>query len=195
MERLIREGRPNCIVSDMFYPWTVDIANELKIPRLLVHASNCFFHLVFHNLKLYAPQMKVSSETETFLIPDIPDEIEMKRSELEEHLKTKTKYGDLNYEIIQSEKRSYGIIFTSFSDIEPVYVDLYKKVLGIKCWHLGLPSLSLNKNQIRKVEQHNSCLNWLDNQKPKSVLYICFGSLVRFSDTQLAEIALALENS
>ncbi|PSS31447.1 Soyasapogenol B glucuronide galactosyltransferase [Actinidia chinensis var. chinensis] len=192
MEQFIRDGRPDCIVSDMFYPWTVDVAEELNIPRLMLHASNCFYHCVFHNLKVYAPHEKVQCDTEAFMIPDLPDKIEMTRSQLQDHLKTKTKYGEVINEIKESELRSFGIIFTSYSELEPDYVEHYKKVLGRKCRHVGLPSLSLQNNSI--TQQH-SCLNWLDNQKPNTVLYVCFGSMIRFPDTQLNEIALALEAS
>ncbi|XP_039138755.1 scopoletin glucosyltransferase-like [Dioscorea cayenensis subsp. rotundata] len=38
-------------------------------------------------------------------------------------------------------------------------------------------------------------LNWLDNKKPNSVLYVCFGSMIKFTSTQLHEIALGLESS
>ena len=126
------------------------------------------------------------------MIPDLPDKIEMTRSQLQDHLKTKTKYGEVINEIKESELRSFGIIFTSYSELEPDYVEYYKKVLGRKCRHVGLPSLSLQNNSI--IQQH-SCLNWLDNQKPNTVLYVCFGSMIRFPDTQLNEIALALEAS
>ncbi|KAL4588338.1 hypothetical protein LXL04_001222 [Taraxacum kok-saghyz] len=40
-----------------------------------------------------------------------------------------------------------------------------------------------------------SCLSWLDNQKPKSVIYVCFGSLAKFPEAQITEIAFALEQS
>ncbi|KAI7752221.1 hypothetical protein M8C21_023142 [Ambrosia artemisiifolia] len=39
------------------------------------------------------------------------------------------------------------------------------------------------------------CLTWLDDQKPNSVIYVCFGSMVRFLEAQITEIALALEES
>lgn len=196
MERLIRDSNPDCIVSDMFYPWTVDLDDELNIPRLLLHASNCFYHCVFHNLKLYAPHEKVQSETETFVVPGLPDEIEMTRSELQDHLKTKTSYGQVIDVIKESELRSYGIVFTSYYDLEPNYVNHYKKIMGRKCWHVGLPSHSIDRNSGEKNSiTEQSCLNWLDKQKPNSVLYVCFGSVMRIPDTQLAEIALALEES
>jgi UDP:flavonoid glycosyltransferase YjiC (YdhE family) len=38
-------------------------------------------------------------------------------------------------------------------------------------------------------------LKWLDSKKPNSVVYICFGTVANFSDSQLKEIAIALEAS
>ncbi|KAL0321487.1 UNVERIFIED_CONTAM: Baicalein 7-O-glucuronosyltransferase [Sesamum calycinum] len=42
--------------------------------------------------------------------------------------------------------------------------------------------------------QHE-CLNWLDSQPSKSVIFLCFGRRGLFSAEQLKEIALGLENS
>lgn len=38
-------------------------------------------------------------------------------------------------------------------------------------------------------------LSWLETKSPRSVLYVCFGSLGRFTATQLREIARGLEAS
>lgn len=41
----------------------------------------------------------------------------------------------------------------------------------------------------------HDCLNWLDTQPTKSVIFLCFGSLGLLSATQLREIAVGLERS
>lgn len=41
--------------------------------------------------------------------------------------------------------------------------------------------------------EDDSCLNWLDKQQPKSVVYVAFGSFTIFSQDQFQEIALGLE--
>jgi hypothetical protein len=38
-------------------------------------------------------------------------------------------------------------------------------------------------------------MKWLDDQPEKSVVFLCFGSIGRFSDAQVKEIALGLEQS
>ncbi|MCD7470808.1 hypothetical protein HAX54_010958 [Datura stramonium] len=88
MEDLIVDLRPHCVVSDLLLPWTVDVAEQLKIPRLTFYPNNVMFHCVEHCLKLYTPHEKVSSDSESFLIPGLPDKIEMKRSQLPDGVKS-----------------------------------------------------------------------------------------------------------
>ncbi|KAM7518903.1 hypothetical protein LguiB_017865 [Lonicera macranthoides] len=192
MEQLIRDLSPDCIFSDMFFPWTVDLAEELKIPRLIFYPSCFFYHCASHSLKVYTPYESVESESENFLVPFLPDKIEMKKSQLQDYVKMKTMFGEFINLITESEMRSFGSVHDTFYELEPAYVDHYKKVKGTKQWHIG-PLFNLS-NRDTGDEQH-ICLNWLETQRPNSVLYVCFGSMVRFTDAQLNEIALALEAS
>ncbi|XP_074380938.1 nuatigenin 3-beta-glucosyltransferase-like [Apium graveolens] len=197
MEDLIRNISPDCIFSDMFYPWTADLADELNIPRLMFYPSSFLYHCVTHSLSVYAPHDNVESETDTFLVPNLPDKIEMKRCQLQEHVKVKTRFGELIKAIKESEQKSYGLVHHTFYELEPAYADHYGEIKNCKFWHIG-PIFQFFKKaetfSTSSSEQHYS-LSWLDTQNPGSVLYICFGSMVRFSDAQLTEIALALEAS
>lgn len=192
MEQLIRDLSPDCIFSDMFYPWTVDVAKDLKIPRLLFYPTNFFYHCVFHNLKLYAPYEILRSDYESFVVPGLPDKIEMKLSQLEDYVTKKTQFGEFMEQMKCSEVGSFGLVHNSFYELEPAYADYYKKIKGGKVWPIG-PLFHFSNTDT--ISQQHSCLNWLDTQRPDSVLYICFGSLTRFSATQLTEIALTLEAS
>lgn len=200
MEDLIRRLSPDCIFSDMFYPWTVELAEELGIPRLMFYPSSFLYHSMKHSLKVYAPYDRVESETESFLVPHLPDNIEMKRSQLQEDVKKNTRYGELMNKIEESEKKSYGLVHHTFYELEPAYADHYAKIKQMKFWQIG-PLFQFFKEEKEEegssdfISQQHSCLTWLDTQKPNSVVFACFGSMVRFSDDQLTEIALALEAS
>ncbi|XP_049398428.1 nuatigenin 3-beta-glucosyltransferase-like isoform X7 [Solanum stenotomum] len=203
MESLIFELRPHCIVSDMFFPWTVDVAEQLNIPRLTFYPNNLMLHCVEHCLKLYTPHEKVSSDSESFLIPGLPDQIEMKRSQLSENvikINPKGPYWEMMKRIKESEPRSYAMIHDTIYDLEPSYAELYQEIKGKKPWligplfHFSKREEASNSRNTHDQERH-SCLSWLDSQEPNSVVYICFGRMGRFSDAQLTEIALALEAS
>ncbi|KAD1878828.1 hypothetical protein E3N88_42174 [Mikania micrantha] len=192
----IRDLEPDCIFSDMFFPWTADLADELKIPRLLFYPSCFLYHSISHSLRVYKPHENVKSESESFVVPNLPDEITMKWTQLSQHFKTKTGFAEVMERILQSEKRSYGLVHNTFYEIEPAYADHFKKIKETKVWHIGpLFQYFKFKDCNKSVSHKHGCLSWLDDRNPKSVIYVCFGSMVWFPEAQITEIALALEES
>ncbi len=93
------------------------------------------------------------------------------------------------------------MLVNSFYELEQDYADYYRSVHGLKAWHIGHVSLCIknleSKSQRGKsatVNEHD-CMKWLDTKKPNSVLYIFFGTVANFSDSQLRELATGLEAS
>ncbi|XP_042518175.1 scopoletin glucosyltransferase-like [Macadamia integrifolia] len=205
IEQLIRELRPQCIVSDMFFPWTSDLAAELGTQRLFFDGMGFFSHCVSESLRLFTPHEKVQSDTEPFLVPGLPDRITMTRSQLPPFVNDpNSEPANLMNQIRESELQSYGVVVNSFYELEPNYVEHFKKVLGRKVWHVGPVALVNRKTTTEKVkrgEGHGSssffddCLKWLDSMEPKSVLYVCFGTSPCFLAAQLGEIESGLEAS
>ena len=103
--------------------------------------------------------------------------------------------------MIDADIKSYGVIINTFEELEKAYVREYKKVRNDKVWCIGPVSLC-NKDGLDKAQRGNRasinehhCLKWLDLQQPKSVVYVCFGSLCNLIPSQLVELALAIEDS
>ncbi|KAH0650701.1 solanidine UDP-glucose glucosyltransferase 1 [Solanum tuberosum] len=204
MEDKIRELRPDCIFSDMYFPWTVDIADELHIPRILYNLSAYMCYSIMHNLKVYRPHKQPNlDESQSFVVPGLPDEIKFKLSQLTDDLRKpddqKTVFDELLEQVGDSEERSYGIVHDTFYELEPAYVDYYQKLKKPKCWHFGPLSHFASKIRSKElISEHNNneiVIDWLNAQKPKSVLYVSFGSMARFPESQLNEIAQALDAS
>ncbi|XP_022766470.1 scopoletin glucosyltransferase-like [Durio zibethinus] len=201
IEKLFRDFRPDCIVSDCLFPWSLDVANELGIPRIAFNGSGFFNLCVADSISRYEPHKNIKSETETFVVPGLPDEIILTRSQLPDIVKARNNFSELFDRLKESERKSFGLLMNSFYELEPAYADHCRKVLGIKAWHIGPVSLfnrdtddQVERGEKASVSKHQ-CLSWLDCRNSKSVLYICFGSLTRFSKNQTTEIAHALEAS
>ncbi|KAL5562474.1 hypothetical protein UlMin_032221 [Ulmus minor] len=194
LEELLKQHRPDCLVADTHYPWATGVAAKFGIPRLIFHGTSCFAMCAAISSMRYEPYKNVSSETEPFLIPNLPDEIRMTTNQVPE-------FSAFVRKIEEIEVKSFGVIVNSFYELEPAYLDHYRKVFGRKAWQIG-PLFLCNKETEDKANRgeeasvdKNECLKWLDSKKPNTVVYVSFGSLASFPDEQLLEIALALEAS
>ncbi|CAN6485753.1 unnamed protein product [Victoria cruziana] len=92
--------------------------------------------------------------------------------------------------------RAHGFIVNTFDALEPRAL---KAISDGQCvsngptppLHAIGPVISTGK----KMERDEECLNWLDSQPERSVVFLCFGSLGRFPVDQLGEVEDGLERS
>jgi len=189
--------KPSCIISDFCIPWTIEIAEKHKIPRISFHGFSCFcLHCM---LKIQTSKIleRVDSESEHFTVPGIPDQIQVTKEQIPGTLKGELK--EFGEKMHDAEIKSHGEIINTFEELEKAYVKDYKKERNGKVWCVGPVSLC-NKDGLDKAQRGNiasisehHCLKWLDLHQPKSVVYACLGSLCNLIPSQLMELALALE--
>lgn len=207
IEEILKEHRPDCLVADMFFPWATDIAAKYKIPRLVFHGTSFFTLCSSESIRLYQPQRSVLSDNEPFVLPNLPHEIKMTKSQLAQHQNRgkdtdpESEIGKLLREARESELTSFGVVINSFYELELDYADHYRNVMGRRAWHIGPVSLC-NREREEKAQRGNEadidedkCLEWLNSKSPNSVIYVCFGSMAEFNASQLYEIAMALEET
>ncbi|XP_017970670.1 PREDICTED: scopoletin glucosyltransferase [Theobroma cacao] len=203
LERLLQECKPDCLVAHMFFPWATDAADKFGIPRLVFYGVSVFSTCAMECMTLYEPHKHVESEFEQFVVPNLPGDIKLSKKQLPDYVKesVETDFTKMLKASKESELRSYGVIFNSFYELEDMYADYYKNVLGRKAWHIGPVSLcnraiedKAERGKKSAVDEHE-CSKWLDSRKPNSVVYVCFGSMANFNSAQLKEIAMGLETS
>ncbi|KAK1429447.1 hypothetical protein QVD17_11656 [Tagetes erecta] len=192
--------RPNCMLSDAFLLWTGDVAKKFRIPRIIFDGMNCFTqmcnHVLYHS-KVY----ESVSESESFVLPGLPDRIELTRSQLSFAFNSGSiDAKDLHERLYISESEAFGVVINSFEELEQEYADAYQEVKKDKAWCIGPLSLC-HKDASEKVQRGNKssinkheCLKWLDSQENGSVIYACLGSISRIEPAQLIELGLALES-
>ncbi|KAI3921633.1 hypothetical protein MKW92_018832 [Papaver armeniacum] len=201
-EKLLEVHRPDIVVADMFFPWATEAAAKFGIPRFVFHGINIFCQCVDESLRINKPFESITDDKESFLVPDLPDKIEMTKSQVPQHIIGDSMFSALMEKIRESEQKSYGVLVNSFYELEPEYVDYYKNAMGIRSWQIGPLSLQNNDSTLDKAERQNessteehSVLKWLDSKKPNSVIYVSFGSMSKLPNDQLTEIATGLEDS
>ncbi|GMN36165.1 hypothetical protein TIFTF001_042390, partial [Ficus carica] len=95
--------------------------------------------------------------------------------------------------------KTLGHVYSTCRLIESAFLDLMLKIKterneDVKMWAIGpLETVTIFKNRL-KGGQHE-CLEWLDKQRPNSVLYVSFGTTTFMEDEQIRELALGLEQS
>ncbi|XP_007042483.2 PREDICTED: LOW QUALITY PROTEIN: scopoletin glucosyltransferase [Theobroma cacao] len=203
LEQLLQELKPDCIVADVFLHWTFDAANKFGIPRFVFHGTGFFSLCGLECMRLYEPQKKVESDSEPFVVTNLPGDVKLTRKQLSDFIDQRIG-GDFTQLLIEckvSELKSYGVVVNSFYELEATYADYFRNVMGRKAWHIG-PVSQCNRGTEEKAERGNEasideqeCLKWLDSKKPKSVVYVSFGSTTNFAAAQLMEIAMGLEAS
>ncbi|CAJ1929521.1 unnamed protein product [Sphenostylis stenocarpa] len=200
-EQLFHHLRPDFIVTDMFHPWTVEAAAKLRIPRIMFHGASYLALSAAHAIEQYAPHLAAKSDSDWFMLPGLPDKLEMTRLQLPDWLRSSNQYTELMKTIKESEKKSYGSLFNSFYDLESAYYEHYKSVMGTKSWGIGPVSSWANQDASDKATrghakvEEEGWLKWLNTKAESSVLYVSFGSMNKFPRSQLVEIARALEDS
>ncbi|WVZ09707.1 hypothetical protein V8G54_014237 [Vigna mungo] len=199
LEHLLLQHHPHCLIASAFFPWASHSAAKFNIPRLLFHGTGVFAMCASECLRLYQPQTNLSSDSDLFVIPHLPGNIQMTRMMLPEN-DGEAKFAELLKAIKESEDASLGVIVNSFYELEQVYADYYEKLRGRKAWFVGPLSLC-NQQQDRGKRgkeasvDEGDILKWMDSKKANTVVYVCFGSIANFSESQLREIAKGLEDS
>ncbi|XP_057950631.1 UDP-glycosyltransferase 88A1-like [Malania oleifera] len=97
--------------------------------------------------------------------------------------------------------KSAGIIVNTFQSLESKHIKAASDGLCVPdeptppIFAIG-PLVAANDRTGGESEDGATrCLAWLDSQPSQSVVFLCFGSLGVFSEAQLKEIAVGLENS
>eukprot|EP00252_Welwitschia_mirabilis_P008777 TRINITY_DN2092_c0_g1_i9.p1 TRINITY_DN2092_c0_g1~~TRINITY_DN2092_c0_g1_i9.p1 ORF type:complete len:465 (-),score=12.82 TRINITY_DN2092_c0_g1_i9:150-1544(-) len=197
------------IISDGVLSFTMNVARSHGIPRIAFPTTSACGLSAFH----YMPLLVRSG-----LIP-MPENEAERRERMQkpvtcipkmECLRVKdlpsfcnvTDMADFLFQYVQRETQEIGnadlIIINTWEDLEgPVLADLNQRFSG-KVASIGpllLPYGGETPINTSLWKEEISCLNWLDKQHPKSVLYVCFGSITVLTRQELEEFAWGLEAS
>ncbi|KAF8395879.1 hypothetical protein HHK36_019834 [Tetracentron sinense] len=190
-----------CIIADMFFGWTVDIAYEFGVFHSFFISAGAYGTAIFFSLLLHLPQHETDSDDE-FSLPDFPQVSRIHSSQLPYYLKNTD--GDSNSWSIFLKREflqwlnSDGLLVNTVEDLDQPGLQYFRRTTNRPVWSIG-PTLSSMARPLPSKEaagiSPDFCLEWLDNHPPASVIYVSFGSQNRVSASQMMELAMALDAS
>ncbi|KAI3807390.1 hypothetical protein L1987_23317 [Smallanthus sonchifolius] len=191
---------PVAIISDFFLGWTHHLAGELGIRRYTFSPSGALALSVIFSLWRYQPKrVNLENKNEVVKFSKIPNSPEYCWWQLSPIYRSYVE-GDPESEFIKegflADIASWGIVINSFTELERVYVDHLKAELGHDRVFTVGPLLPLgNKLFNRGGPSSNDVLSWLDTCDDHTVVYVCFGSQLVLTNSQMEVVALGLEKS
>ncbi|CAN6450863.1 unnamed protein product [Victoria cruziana] len=204
--RLLEEYSPDCVIVDAFFYWALTVARERNIPAIVFTITCCFSHVLLAQLHSLKPQEWLSDDSDRFLVPGLPDKIELTKAQLPDAFGFRDAGGHRSemMEMLEgmaaADDLSDGIVVNSFDELESTYLQFYKDHTRKPVWTVGPVALCHSK-QIGSQRGKKSaiseaeCSQWLDSKAERSVLYVSFGSIHNLSEAQLLEIEMGLKSS
>ncbi|BFI28137.1 protein MpUGT6 [Marchantia polymorpha subsp. ruderalis] len=108
--------------------------------------------------------------------------------------------GEVMLEMVNRTEEADGFIVSTFYELEAPPIDAIHSPGKVrKLFLIGPVSATAQVKGMpfagKPDDRGRDCMQWLDSRPARSVVYICFGSLTRFSPVQMSELALALDAS
>ncbi|XP_004304513.1 PREDICTED: putative UDP-glucose flavonoid 3-O-glucosyltransferase 3-like [Fragaria vesca subsp. vesca] len=188
------------VVIDMFCTTMIDIANELKVPSFLFFTSGA----AFLGLLLCLPE-RYDLVGKEFVHSDPDSIVPSYVNPVPTNVLPGFVFNNGGYVSFASHARRFketkGVIINTLVELESHAVHSIFRVgegdQSDQPWPAVYPVGPLidTKGEHQVRSDRDRIMEFLDNQPPKSVVFLCFGSFGSFDEAQLREIAIGLEKS
>ncbi|KAL2333314.1 hypothetical protein Fmac_014527 [Flemingia macrophylla] len=187
-----------CLISDAICYFTQDVADTLRLPRIVLRTGALSSFLAFAAFPLlrqkgYIPIQDCKLEEEVTELPPLRvKDLPMIKTEEPE------KYYELLHRVVNTTKNSLGVIWNSFEELESSALKTLSQEFSIPMFLIGpfhdyFSASSSSCSSL--ILQDQSCISWLDKHTPNSVVYVSFGSVAEITETDFLEMAWGLANT
>ncbi|GJZ59897.1 hypothetical protein Tco_0615713 [Tanacetum coccineum] len=184
-----------CLITDAEYYFAQEVADSLKVPRLVTWACTIASVLVYGDLKSFYEHgyFNFTKKDPEYEAP-MPKYPLFKVKDIIKITPNPKGLGEYLTKAVKQIKASSGIIWHSFIELEEPTSETLNQEFPIPKFNLGPLHMYFPVSPSSVLEQDRTFFTWLDGQAPKSVLYMSFGSVARISKLEFLEVAYALAN-
>ncbi|KAB5551601.1 hypothetical protein DKX38_008912 [Salix brachista] len=202
-----------CIVSDGFMPVAIDAAEMRRIPIALFFTVSACSFMGFKQFQALQEKGLTPLKDESFLtngyldkvVDWIPGMRDIRLRDLPSFIRT-TDPDDILFkfcaECAGRASEGSAVIFHTFDVLEQEVLNALYPMFP-RVYTIGPLQLLLNQKQEANLssvgcnlwKEEVECLHWLDSHKPRSVIYVNFGSITTVTKEQLVEFGMGLAES
>ncbi|KAF7138856.1 hypothetical protein RHSIM_Rhsim07G0012200 [Rhododendron simsii] len=205
LEKFVVEHSPDWLIVDFIVPWATDVGRDCGVPVLGFSPFSAATSLFFGPPEYLTGegQKRVRSSLESLTSPPewvtFPSSVAYRRFEA---IGTLMGYYGEDATGMSPAKRiaktinaSQAVALRTSRELGGEYLSLYAKLIGKPVIPVGLLPPEKPKERQITDESWIETFKWLDQQEPKSVVFVGFGSECKLSREQVYEIAYGLEES
>ncbi|KAK7246742.1 hypothetical protein RIF29_41612 [Crotalaria pallida] len=203
----------SCLVSDGSMTFTIQAAEELGIPIVLLWPASAFSLLSVMHLRTLVDQGVIPLKDESYLtngyldtkVDWIPGMQNFRLKDLIDYIRTTDPNDFLvkcHIEMADRIQRASAFVFNTCLELESDAMNALSSMFP-SLYTIGpFPSFfkQIPQNHLASLgsslwKEDIECLEWLESKQPRSVVYVNFGSITVMSPEQLLEFAWGLANS
>ncbi|PIA57183.1 hypothetical protein AQUCO_00600132v1 [Aquilegia coerulea] len=200
----------SCIVADSIMSCTLDAAEELGIPRVILWPMSASCLMTYLHHQIIFDKLALAAKDKSYLTNEyldtpmgfIPGLRDMRLKDLPSF------FWDGNADLqsllsqeVQKASKASAVIISTFDALESEVLDAMKPLLPpiytlgpLQLFEEQIPNEHLRSFGTNLYKENIDCLQWLDSKEPNSVVYVSFGSSTIMSKEQVIEFAWGLAN-
>ncbi|KAF7803729.1 7-deoxyloganetin glucosyltransferase-like [Senna tora] len=201
-----------CLISDVVMSFTIQAAQQLCLPIALYWPASAVSFLAVWHCRTLLHKGLIPFKDESCLtngcldtqLDWLPGMKNIRLKDFPSFVRT-TDPNDLMLNFVMSEvetSQAFPVIFNTFYELDTDVLNTLSSFLP-SLYTIGPLPLLLNQIPHSHLDsiasnlwkEDTQCLKWLQSKKPKSVVYVNFGSITVMSPQQLYEFAWGLANS
>ncbi|PWA77737.1 UDP-glucuronosyl/UDP-glucosyltransferase [Artemisia annua] len=190
---LLDEEPVACLITDAGFYFTQAVADDLKLPQLVLRTSSLACILVYGSYPLFCQKGYIDlpdSNSDTRAAGYSP----LKEKDITKIATNKDGMEDFIISMFKQMKASSGIIFNTFKELEEPAQETIYQDFQVPNFTLGPFHKYFSVSTSSLIEQDRTILLWLDNQLPKSTIYASFGSEACITESEFQQVAHTLAN-
>uniref|UniRef100_A0A803LX57 Uncharacterized protein n=1 Tax=Chenopodium quinoa TaxID=63459 RepID=A0A803LX57_CHEQI len=187
-----KRGKIGCIIYDVFMYFAQSVADQFMIPGICLRTS-CAASILgitaTHTPQERGFNMPVHVPIESLV--QVPELKALELGKVAEHL------NELNAAVATAFNKSIAIIVNTMGFLEWAAINKAQEYFKATVYPIGpfhLYAENTNKSN-SLLNEDPTCIAWLNQHPPRSVLYVSFGSLASMSEKDLLETATGLVQS